>query len=304
MEYKVGLKEMPVGEFTVEGLNLAVIDKVSGNTYLTSKPYIDKLFRLTGYKNLRVVQILDEYAGKSITHIDDLGDQKLYVDDLTDSFIITSSVTMNWISAMNKFLCEDNGFKIKEVRRQDTYYFWDQIVFSNRFGSTFVVYVDFCNEYARVLSISKDDSGVLVGLVDEGSYQFSEGQSSFDSFKILVSGNVDVSSSFNPNQLLSTYEYVTIMKKLGYVTTKRGKYYRTDLSEEVITDDISFESTLDACNEMTWLQRRIKPTSDKVTFYDMFKLISINLDHMTYWDFVEFYASNSSETSDMFVLNS
>lgn len=282
---------------------MAIIDKENSCVYLTSKPYIDKLFKLIGYKSLGVVKILEEYAGKTISSIGNLDTHKLYIDEITDSFVVTTGQALEWVSAMIKFLGEKT-FTIDSVKRSDTYYYWDQISITNSFNSKFAIYVDLCDEYVEVLALSYDKNNVLVGVVSEGRYEFSEGQSSFDSFKVAISGNVNVSSSFKLDQTLSVYEYIESLRTLGYVGKKKKNYYMTDKADEVLEYVGNLEATLDLCNEMSWIQRRINETPNLSTFYDVCKLITLNLDELTYWKVRDFYLKNYREDSDIFNLKS
>lgn len=300
-EYKLNLKEISPESAEVQGVEMAIVNKENSCVYLTSKPYIDKLFKLIGYKNLGVVKILEEYAGKTISSIGNLDTHKLYVDEVTDSFIVTTSKAFEWVSAMIKFLGEKT-FTIDSVKRSDTYYYWDQISITNSFNSKFAIYVDMCDEYVEVFALSYDNDNVLIGLVNEGRYEFSEGQSSFDSFKVAISGKVDVSSSFKLDQTLSVYEYVEALRTLGYVGKKKKNYYMTDKADEVADYVGNLEAVLDYCNDMSWLQKRINETPNKNTFYDVCKLISLNLDDLTYWRVKDFYSKNYREDSDIFNL--
>lgn len=302
MDYKINLKKVSGSGVEIQGSSLAIVSKEDGNVYLTSKPYINKLFKLLGYKNLSVVKILEEYAGKTISSVGDISPYEIYIDDTTDSFIVTNPSSLNWVTAMLKFLGE--GFTVESVRKSDLYYYWDQIIVSNRFGSKFALYVDLCDEYVRVCSIRYDNSGNLVGVVNEGKYEFSGGQDSFDSFKLSISGNLDILPYYTLTARLSIYEYVSLLSKLGYVGySRKKKYYKEDSSEEIvgITGDLDY--VLDEINDRSWIEQRIMESPGGETFYDACRLISLNLgDHMI-WDFIKIYEDNQYEKSDMFLVS-
>lgn len=300
-EYKLNLKELDPSSAEIQGVELALVNKEDSSVYLSSKSYVDKLFKLIGYKSLGVIKILEEYAGKTVSSIGNLDTHKIYIDDITESFVVTTPQAVEWVRAMNRFLGEST-FNISSVKRPDTYYYWDQIVITNSFGSQFVIYVDLCDEYVQVLAISYDDQGVLVGVANEGKYEFSEGQSSFDSFKVTISGNVDVSKAFKLDQTLSVHEYVEMLKKLGYVGKKKKRYYVTDKADEVVDYVGNLEIIVDDCNDMTWIQRRVNETPDQRTFKDVCQLISLSINKSTYWNFLDFYSKNYREDSDMFNL--
>lgn len=296
--YKLNLKELSPEEATIQGTSLAIVDKNDSCVYLTSKVYIDKLFKLIGYKNLNVVKILEEYTDKSVSSAGNLDTHKIYVDSLTDSFVVTTPQAVDWVKAMLKFL-SSKTFTVDSVKRYDTYYYWDQISITNSFGSKFAIYVDLADEYVEVVALSYDKDGVLIGLSQEGRYEFSEGQSSFDSFKVAISAPVDISKEFTLDQTLSMYEYVELLKSLGYVDKKKRSYYITDKTDNRLGN---LEGLLDSYNEMSWLTRRISETPLKTTFYEACQLITSNLEERTYWSLLDFYSKNRRETSDMFVL--
>lgn len=297
-KYKLNLKELSPDEATIQGTSLAIVDKNDSCVYLTSKVYIDKLFKLIGYKSLGVVKILEEYTDKSVSSAGNLDTHKIYIDNLTDSFVVTTPAAVEWVNAMLKFL-SSKTFTVDSVKRYDTYYYWDQITVTNSFGSKFAIYVDLADEYVEVVALSYDKEGVLVGVSSEGRYEFSEGQSSFDSFKVAVSAPVDISSEFTTNQTLSIYEYVELLKFLGYVDKKKKNYYATDKSDDRFSN---LEGLLDLYNEMSWLRRRVTETPLKTTFYDACCLITSNLEDKTFWSLTDFYSKNRREVSDMFVL--
>lgn len=303
MNYKINLEMISSDHAEVQGTEMAIVNKEDNCVYITSKPYIDKLFSLMGYKNLSVIKILEEYAGKTISSIGNLDKYHLYVDKYTDSFVVADQISVDWVNAMIKFL-EESQFTYKSIKRSDTFYYWDQLVVENRFGSKFVIYVDLCDEYVSVGSVSYDSDNVLTGYVNEGKFKFSDGQSSFDSFKLLISGKVDISSYYKLDEPLSVYEYVNLLKRLGYVGyTKKRKYYRKDESDEIINIVGNLDALLDFYNDMSWIQQRITKTPDNKNFYDACKLISINLDRFTIWSFRDIYQDNQFEQSDIFALN-
>lgn len=299
-EYKVNLEPISSDEVKIQGSSFAIEDKKDSNVYLTSKPYMNKLFKLIGYKNLNVVQILEEYANKTVSSAGNLDTHQLYIDRITDSFIVTTPQSVEWVNAMLKFLSEST-FTIDSVKRYDTYYNWDQLVVTNSFGSKFAIYINLLDECVEIVSLSYDKEGVLTGAEKECSYSFAEGQSSFDSFKVTISAPTDISSEFTLNQTLSIYEYVELLRSLGYVEKKRRHYYSTDKSS-TLSENI--DTLVDMYNESSWLKRHIKETPTRTSFYDACKVITENLDDHTYWSFLDFFNRNRTESSDIFVLNS
>lgn len=301
-EYKINLEELSPDFAEVQGTELAIVDKRDKCVYLSSKPYIDKLFKLIGYKSLGVVKILEEYAGKSVSSIGNLDTHKIYLDKITESFVVTTPLSVEWVNALVKFLGEST-FTITDVKRSDTYYYWDQITIKNSFDSEFVLYIDLCDEYVQVLAISRDNNGILKGVVNEGTFDMSEGQSSFDSIKVTISAPVDVTSRFTYDEPLSIHEYAELLKSLGYLSKKKKKYFMTDRADEIKDYVGNLEAVVDMINDMSWIQSRVNQSPNGATFEDGCKLVSLNLDTKTYWEVLDFYSKNYREDSDMFNLN-
>ena len=103
MKYNLNLKEINTDSVEIQGTEMAIVDKETGEVFLTSRKYMDKLFGAAGYKNLNVVKILEEYAGKSVSSIGSVDPYKIYVNDLTGTFILASDPMISWVNAMVKF---------------------------------------------------------------------------------------------------------------------------------------------------------------------------------------------------------
>lgn len=297
--YKLNLVELESNSAAVTGSELAIENRENGTIYLTTKPYIDKLFKLMGYRSLGVIKILEEYAGKTISEVGDLKDERIFVDDTTQSFVVTNPESIKWVNSLLSFF-KDNDFEV-EGRRSDTCYYWDQLLVKTPGGNSFAVYIDLCDNYVQVLALNFDGS-VLTGLVDEGKYSTLDGESSLISLITLITNPIDISSEFHLDQKLSIFEYVDLLKSLGYVSKKRKKFYKNDTAEEIIQYTGDLDNLLDECNYMSWIQQRINESPNRATFRDACVLISLNLDNLTFWSFRNFYMSNSRETSDMFAL--
>lgn len=301
MAYKLNLAQIDENHSTITGAELAIEDKESGTVYVTTKPYIDKLFKLMGYKGLRVVKILEEYTGRTISSVGDIKDCKIFVDDTTQTFIVTNPQSVIWVNKLLEFL-KDNNYTI-DGRRYDACYNWDQLIITNPKGCKFAIYIDLCGEEVRVLSLSYDDKDVLVGMIDEGKYSTLEGESSLVSLVSLISGQVDISSEFKLDQKLSLYEYVNLLRSLGYVSKKKKKFYKNDTAEEIIQYVGDLDYILDEYNLSSWINQRIKESPNGATFKDACILISLNLDNIFCWSFRDFYMNNARELSDLMALN-
>lgn len=303
VQYKVNLKEVPSSSIEVLGSDMAIANKEDSQVYITSKQYMNKLFSAIGYRNINVVKILEEYAGKSISSVGDIDPYSVYVDDRTDSFVITAPQSVEWVNAMIHFLTESE-FEVNQVKRLDTFYYWDQIVVTNRFGSKFVIYVNMCNEYVTLYSLSYDDNNVLSGIAYEGKFKFEKGQESFDSFKLSISGNINISSYFSIDQKLSIYEYVHLLKQLGYIGIRKGKAFIKDESNEILSITGVLDNMIDYYNDLSWIQQRTTPAPDNKTFYEGCVLITKEVlsGSCMIDEFLSYYKANSSETSDMFLI--
>lgn len=297
------LSELDTDSAKIVGEELALENRENGKVYLTSKSYMDKLFKLIGYKSLSVVKIIHEYAGKVVSEVGDLRDDNyIYLDEVTDSFIVATEGAVNWVNKFYDRLDKD-GYKVIEERRYDTYYQWDQLVVESPNGTRFAIYIDLLDEAVYALCLSYKDE-VLVGLANEGIYQFNEGDASLESLMILMSNPIDLSCDFKMDQRLSLYEFADLLFRLGYLGKKRGgKYFTTDEAFEIQDYIGNLESIVDLINESSWLQRRIREVPTGFNFEDACKLISINLDKKTFWSMKDIYISNSTETSDFFALN-
>lgn len=297
---KLNLSKLDTDCATVQGSEFAIESKEDGRVYLTSKPYIDKLFKLMGYKNLNVVKILEEYANKTVSDIGALEGHSLYVDEITDSFIIASDAAIEWTRKLYKEL-DKNGFKVLEVRHYDTYRIWDQVTLEAPTGTRYAMYLDLCGEKAYLLALAYKDN-ILVGIEDEGSYNCNE-ESDIDSMMTLMTNPVDISGNFMMDQKLSIYEYVNLLRTLGYVTKKKKNFYPTEESAEIDEYVGNLEAILDDYNSSSWLQQRIREVPNHAKFKDACELISINLGQVTFWNLKDFYIANARETSDFFALN-
>ena len=299
MAYKLNLVEVDSESASVTGAEFAIENKENGCVYITTKPYIDKLFKLMGYRSLSVVKILEEYAGKTVSQIGDLKDNKIFTDDTTQSFVVADPKSVKWVNDLLTFF-KDNGVEV-DGRRADTCYYWDQLTVKMPSGAKFAIYVDLCDDYVQVFALDYDGS-VLTGLIDEGKYSTLEGDESLTSLITLLMSPVNISSEFTPNQKLSLHEYVELLKSLGYVSKKRKKVYKTDTAEEVIGYIGNLDDVLDEYNSSSWIQHHTKECPNHATFADGCVLISLNLDNLTFWKFRQYYMSNARELSDFFAL--
>lgn len=300
MAYKINLVPLDPNAAKVVGSEYAIENKENGCIYITTKPYIDQLFKLMGYRNLGVVKILEEFADKTISQIGDIKEYSLFIDDTTQSFVVTRPESVKWVKDLLTFL-NDNEFEVTSLRA-DTCYNWDQLIIKSPSGSYFALYIDLLWNNVQVVALDYDGC-VLNGLMDEGGYDTTGGEETLNSLILLIMSPVDISSEFTPTQKLSAYEYVELLKSLGYVSRKKRKYYKTDNADEVIGYIGNLDDVLDDINSQSWLQQRVRPAFNNATFANACKLISLSLDDIPVWKFRDFYMNNARELSDFFALN-
>ena len=125
----------------------------------------------------------------------------------------------------------------------------------------------------------------------------------YDGLQGQAVGQVDISSEFKLDQKLSLYEYVNLLRSLGYVSKKKKKFYKNDTAEEIIQYVGDIDYILDEYNLSSWINQRIKESPNGATFKDACILISLNLDNIFCWSFHDFYMNNARELSDLMALN-
>ena len=294
---KLNLRELDTNNLVLNGTDLTIEDKTDGRIYLTSGQHMNKLFKLMGYRNLNVIRILEEFAGKFITEVGNLSDCKIYVDDNTDSFIVADPRSVQWVNDLLDEL-RKKGYQILSEKCLDPYYYWDQLIVRNNLGYQYCIYIDLVDGYAQLFLLNVE-SGVVTGMVEDLQYRFTDA-SSLSGILSALENNVDLSYNFTKDTKLSVHEAISLLKTLGYVGSKRktGKAYVEDKSDE-IKDEIDVESLVDDYNSKTWLQRRIN--FSEIDFKKMCELVSFCPDVPLY-NVREFYNSNRLETSDSFAL--
>lgn len=298
---KLNLKHLDGERAIVQGRAFAIEDRETGRVFLTNKNYIDKLFDEMGYRNLNVIKVLEDFAGQVITDVGKLATSQLYIDEITDSFVVVSPESLKKLEDLfGEF--KDKGFEVISENIYDTYHYWDQYVIKSSTGTQFAVYVDLCDEYVHVLSLSFDKQGCLNGLINEGKYKL-EDDDFIQSLTTLMSNPIDASVGVDPDQFLSMREYVELLELLGYVNKKKKKYFLTEDGENAQNSGYisDLEAAVEEYNVESWLQRCIN--SSRVEYKKAFKLVSDRLDRVTYWQIRNLYTDNACEKSDMFALN-
>lgn len=293
------LKELSLDRITVQGTDMALEDKVTGKVYISQKEYMDKLFKEMGYKSLNVIKILEEYAGKFVSDIGSLTNSSVFIDETDSSFVVTSTKAVNWVEDMfDRF--EVNGVKVLRSNTTSTCHIWDEYEIESSTGSKFAVYVDYLDEYAQVFSLSYDKNGVLVGVVNEGKYKFSE-EDSLESLMVLLTNPVDVSILYQPEIELSLAEYLDLLCTVGIYRMKKKKYVLTEKGESLDVEKNEYYSALlDSVADLSWIQKHIKGSGK--TFADGCNLITENLVDLRFWDLRNYYSTNEKENSDVFAL--
>lgn len=250
--YNLNLKNLDTSSAVITGTEMALTNQENGKIYTTTKPYMDKLFSLMGYKSTYVVKILEEYAGKTLTSIGSLNKgEGIWIDDGSDTFIVTTSSAISWVNSLFDYL-KDNGFKIIDARRLDTTYYWDQIVIESEKSGRFAIYIDLCEEYVGLYHISVDTNGVVCNIEDQSIFKFEEDGSFNDMISALNYPGID--SPIDPSCVLSIDEFINLCKTLGLVRTKRKMLCPVEGYDKLI--DLSLETICDSYNKRkrcTWI---------------------------------------------------
>ena len=298
---KISLTKLDPEHLIVQGSEFVVEDRVTGKVFVSSKGYIDKLFREMGYRNLNVIKILEEFAGKVISAVGDLNASSIYSDPLNDTFVVTSETAVNWVKDM--FTAFDaNGFKVVRESTSDEFHIWDEFIIKTD-TTYYCVYIDLLDEYAQVFSFNIEDK-IIKGAVNEGKYKFAD-EDSLVNLMTLMSNPVDVTPLFDEDIELSLYEYFDLLSTLGYVRKKKKNYILTEEGEDWISSgdpaSSNLENQIDEINDLTWLQRHVR--SSAVNFKEACRIISYG-PKTRLWDLRDFFLGNEKETSDMVALNS
>ena len=294
---KFNFKQLDPKTTTVTGREYSIEDRTTGQVYITRKEYINKLFDEMGYRNLGVINILEEFAGKIITEIGSLSSSKLWVDDL-DSFIVCSeSAKNNFNKLFEEF--DARGFIVHDSRKLDPYMYWDEYTIESPKGVKFALYVSMYWETVSLLTLHYDDSNILDGIINEGDWKLNEPSFISDIF-VTLNSNINASVGIDPLQEMSLNEYVNMFITLGYLKTKRGgKCYVTDEGEQMQDILADFGSISDEYNASNELKRRI--TTSGATFKDAYSMISQSTS-VTPWQVREFYITNSNGKSDLMLV--
>ena len=283
---------------TVQGRDFLIEDKTTGKVYVTDKKYIDKLFDEMGYRNLNVIKVLEEYAGKYISEIGSLRESSLFVDEDSSSFVVLSEESLKWVNTFFDKL-KTLGASVIRKRHNDDYHLWDEYIVRTKDSVYYALFFDLCKETVTAYILKYDDDFNIIGMKEEAEYHFS----SWDDMTSLLTTMMcpaDISSEITLDAGLSMYEYAELMKVLGYLKGKRGKKYAiTDKGEESVYHE-DLEQLVDDINVMSWLQRRI--IRSILNFEDACKIICLDTTDLclskVYW----LYRDNIYEKSDMFSL--
>ena len=292
----------------IHGRNLEVEDRTTGKIYISNKKYVDKLFNEMGYRNLSVIKILEDYAGKVISEIGTLHESGIFLDEDKDSFIVTSPDSIDRLNDIFALL-EKKGFvEVPAYYKEfDSCHYFDQYLFKSpvKEGLYFAVYPSLATETVRVLSVAMNGTtGIISGILDEGDFDLRDAGVVRDIFVTLES-NIDATAGIDYDQELSVNEYVDLLCTAGYVKKKwRGKCALTeDFSDELKSILGPADGAVDDYNIMTWIQKRIN--SSGVTFQDAYMVFSpmASVSKFSIWDIKDFYTKNAKEETDLFLLN-
>lgn len=287
---------------TVSGKDLTIEDRETGRLYVSKKAYLDKLFKEMGYKNLNVIKIIDEFAGKVVSEIGSLTNSSIYLNDLDETFIVVSDTAVNWINNLYSYM-DSHDYEVLDLLEKDPYMSKVQIRVKSNTGTIFMLYPNFVKEEMNVYSTCYSKEGVLVGLLKEDTYKFAQ-EDTLKSLTTLMDNPIDIGFLYDYKQCYSIRETMEFLHKLNYVKSirKTGLMALTDLAEEYLKSrEFDFEELIEEFNSMTWIQRVINSTS--YTLLDLSLILHDNIDRVYYEDFSEFFSKNDKNLLDLCALN-
>lgn len=284
----------------VHGTEFSVEDISNGKIYLTTKDYINKLFEEMGYRNLNVIKILEEFAGKFITDIGALKKSKIFVSESESSFLITNPESfMTLVNLENTLVAQ--GFK--KISENSASCLDDkEFLIQSPKGICFSIRVNLDEEKIEVLSLHINESGITDGVMYEGEYKLTD-YDVVNSIMVTLNSDVDASALVRPDEIVSLYEYIELLKNLGLAKLNRRTniVHMTDeglaVSETALGEDI--ESSIGDYNAHSWLKRHI--VSSGKTFGDCI-IFASNFPEVSPWRVHEFYSGNIRETNDFALL--
>ena len=291
---KIELNKLATNLARITGKDLVLENKENGTIYMTSKKYMDKLFKDAGYQNTKVINILEEFAGKIVSEVKGLGESEIYIDDITMSFIVTSETSLITYNKLLEYLNE-NGFTCS-IKNMDTYHTCDQLLISKEGTSDRVLYVSLLEETITSYSLDYKD-GILIGMTFEGEYGMKD-PATINEVEFMLNSKVDNSYAFSLDQKVSVQEYADVLLGLGILKRKRGKKIMS------LDDDYpNIENIVADYNDKTWIQRAINENVDLKKFEDVCEVITSYFNNILLCNIYPFYENNAKETSDFFALS-
>jgi hypothetical protein len=296
--YSEKLVKADTGHLEVYGPGFYIKNLEDEKVYVSTKSYLDKLFNEMGFKNLNVIRVLEEFAGKTVSEVGSLKDSCIYLCEDNGTFVVTSSNALSWVDTMfNNF--SKNKFEIINLgdrcKYEDDCCSWDQYIIRTPGGSYFALYVDLLSEYVRLYRISYNpQTSVISGMIDEGKYKFNK-ETSQDKLMTMLLTDADISVEFNENMKLSLYELAQLFVLYGILEYKRDKYYCCEIDIE-LPSWINIESFCDDLNYSNWLKQRITPS---VEFSKICDFISSHIDYIQLSSVYDIFNNNRLEKSDM-----
>lgn len=270
-------------DFALIGTDYTIEDRTNGMLYVTSKAYMNKLLSIMGYRNVNVLKILNEFAGKIVSDIGTIEGYKIYVNNATSSFIVVSDDAVEWYE---NFTDQDYIDRVSIIN-YDNLLTWDQINPNPENGFSFNL--DMVGEKMYLLSYSISD-GVIIAIGDEGSYDMKD-PDSLDILNSIVELGSLTSSRPDPDKtMLSIEETMSLITKLGYTKKRRHGYVMTGK----MSPNFNVEELVIKYNSNKWIARRIL---DGITLQDAYKTISEEPE-VRLWDFKDLYIEAFYENLD------
>lgn len=292
---------VPENTLQVYGTEFAVKDITTGAVYVSNKAYTNKLFDEMGYRNLTVIKILKEFAGKIITDIGNLTKSKIYVNDTDHSFCVANPEAFVNLENLGATLTASGFTKVAERTNPSVYN--QEVIVQSPSGIYFSIKANLADENVEILSLHINEMGITDGMLYEGDFNLIE-YGVVNSAMITLNSPVDASATVHPDEVVSLHEYVELLKGLGLAKLNRRTniVHLTEegmaIAESAIGADV--EPAVSDYNAKSWLKRHI--LSSGKTFAECCEFAS-QFQNISPWNIHEFYSNNVNGTNDFALLN-
>lgn len=285
----------------VEGTEYSLLSKDDGTVYISSKGMMDKLFRMMGYKSVKVVSILEEYANKCIENIGNVSPCEVYIDD-QNTLVVASPESVENAKSLISDLYRSDLLEVVEYRSSISRE-WDEIIVRRtKDNRLFAVYLSLLYEEVDMSEILIDEESKSVRMISSiGKFKLSnDEENEYESIgfncvsdimiSLLNDGVADIEAeSIREYVSLSVSELSSILVSADILKKDRRKYVFTDESYE---DKVPID-TINSVNRIT------KYTTPTIKFSEACKIVySAMKKGISLSEFRWLYKNNISESMD------